>query len=376
MVGSLDKHGIFSATRTVQDIIDTALQLRASDVHLEPTDLGLRVRYRCDGMLHDGTMLPREHALRITTRIKVVAKLDIGEKRTPQDGKFVVAGRHGHIDIRVATFPALYGEKIVLRILDATQGIRSLEQLGCREHLATAIRELIRRPQGLFIVTGPTGSGKTTTLYTLLSYLSSSEKNSVTLEDPIEYTVPGVTQGHIRSDIGFGFAEGIRALLRQDPDIIMVGEIRDVETARAAIRAALTGHIVLSTLHTTDAVSAVTRLIDMGVERFLLNAVLTGVLAQRLIRILCGACKKDAADGRYLPGSCDACNMTGYRSRLGIFECFVMTPETRRLLVEEDASYEKLLSCAREQGMRTMHEDGRTRIAEGVTTEAELLRVL
>jgi len=404
----------FSAITVVQTIIDHALALQASDVHLEPTAHGLRVRYRCNGLLHDAQSVAVEHALRVTTRIKVLAKLDIGEKRIPQDGKISFATATTSVDIRVATFPGSMGEKVVLRILDGARGIRTLEQLGCSEQISGTIAAVVRRSQGLFIVTGPTGSGKTTTLYAILSLLVAAEKNIVTLEDPVEYAIAGVTQGQIRPDIGFDFADGIRALLRQDPDIIMVGEIRDLATARAAVRAALTGHLVLTTLHTTDAVSSIARLVDMGIEPFLLNAVVTAVLAQRLIRLSCDRCKRESsyvntssfaitADELAQPGvaknfesngfdrmskiraepadvveeslSCEHCHDTGYRARTGIFELLCITPAIREAILAQ-ASYEQIKALAQADGMKTLLEEASALLRDGRTTDQELARVL
>jgi type II secretory ATPase GspE/PulE/Tfp pilus assembly ATPase PilB-like protein len=276
-----------SAVQIVAQMLGDAFDTQASDIHLESNPQGLCVRFRVDGLLFDHQNIQQVHSLQVLARIKVLARLDVAEKRTPQDGKFCMATSSGDVDLRVATFPGLYGEKIVIRILHRSIHTRSLDTVGLTEELHKSLLMIVQRSTGFFLVTGPTGSGKTTTLYAILRMLKSPEKNVITLEDPIEYSIDGVTQGQIMPEIGFTFARGMRALLRGDPDIIMVGEIRDSETAEVAIQAALTGHFVLSTSHTNDAPGALMRLIDMGIPPFLINATLTAVLAQRLVRVLC-----------------------------------------------------------------------------------------
>src|SRR5579872_3772289 len=281
-----------SVVKQVEAIIAQALAVGASDIHLEPTQKQLRVRFRIDGVLYD--QKPVEHSLmqQVISRLKVLANINIAEKRIPQDGKFSEVHGKKPIDFRVSTFPGLFGEKIVVRILDRAAHAMKLEQLGFEPAMLSTLHQLARKQNGFFLVTGPTGSGKTTTLYGMLSYVHSPDKNITTLEDPVEYHLDGITQGHINPKAGFTFEKGIRALLRQDPNILMVGEIRDRETARVAIEAALTGHLVLSTLHTNNAPGAIMRLMDMNIEPFLINAALTGVLAQRLVRKLCFECKE------------------------------------------------------------------------------------
>lgn len=386
--GSLDN---LSAIEGVKLILKRALSLRASDVHLEPCEEGLRVRFRSDGILRDVMYILDIYALRLVTRIKVLSQLDIGERRLPQDGKFMVASATcepsalGDVDIRVATFPTRLGEKIVLRILNQEAMIQNFTGLGLSQEQIIDCEKLLLRSQGFVLVTGPTGSGKTTTLYTMLLNISRNDKNVVTLEDPIEYTVPGVIQTQIRSDIGFDFHEGMRALVRQDPDIIMIGEIRDSQTAQAAIRAALTGHLVLSTLHTTDAVGSIIRLIDMGIEPFLINATVTGVLAQRLVRKLCTQCRISEGEQEYPFESdtfmmrqrrgCDACAGTGYYGRTGIFELLQFSPQLRTKIAQR-ASYEDVLDIACKEGMVTLWDDAMYKVKRGVTSMSEVLRVL
>jgi len=360
--------------------------MEASDIHLEPTPCGLRVRYRCDGLLEDVFNIIAAESQRIITRVKVLAKLDIAEKRIPQDGKFYLALEQRSIDIRISTFPTHYGEKIVMRLLDQDHGVRSLIELGFEDAMLESITKVMQSPHGFFIVTGPTGSGKTTTLYALLAHLTSPERNVVTLEDPIEYTISGTTQGHVRPDIGFDFATGIRALLRQDPDIILVGEMRDAETVKTAVRAALTGHLVLSSLHTTDALGAITRLLDMGVESFLLSSVVTGVLAQRLVRKICENCRIASQDNiikcfdavlplAYRGAGCEVCRYSGYRGRTALFELVLFTPSLRDAIVRK-CSRAELETIAQQSGIKRLYDDARDKVIRGITSIEEVMRVI
>lgn len=375
----------------VNSIFVRALHVAASDIHLEPISCGLRIRYRRDGFLfEDATVLP-EYAVHVVARIKVLARIDIGEKRIPQDGKFVFESVTGPIDVRVATFPSLYGEKVVVRLLDRAHQVAQLHQLGIASQSLEMIQKIMKRSHGFFLVTGPTGSGKTTTLYSLLSLLQTASKNIVTLEDPIEYTIIGTTQGQIYPEIGFDFAKGIRAILRQDPDVIMIGEIRDTETAQTAVQAALTGHLVLSTLHTTDAPSTVIRLLDMGIASFLIHAAVTGILAQRLVRVLCDACKYEEAltaqeqeyvkaagyafTAAFRSAGCRECLGTGYCGRTGIFELLLCTPQVRAA-IHNGVSYDELACVARAQGMEPLIVDALRKVEAGITSMSEVMRVV
>lgn len=381
-----------SVVRQVDALINQAIRKGASDIHLEPTARHLRVRMRIDGLLYDQTPIERSIMDQVISRLKVLARMNIAEKRLPQDGKFSLTFEQKPIDIRVSTFPSLFGQKIVLRILDRAGHAMSLSQLGFAPTMLETIKRLTFKHNGFFLVTGPTGSGKTTTLYAILSALHAPEKNIVTLEDPVEYNLEGITQGPISNDIGFGFEQGIRALLRQDPDVLMVGEIRDKQTARVAIEAALTGHMVLSTLHTNDAPSAVMRLMDMGIEPFLINAALTGVLAQRLVRKICTNCKetlvKDAAAQHwckqlgipadmiiYRGRGCAHCDGLGYRGRVGLFELLVVSPALRAKIIEKPI-FDEIYAQAVADGMTTLLADGIAKLKEGLISLEELARVV
>ena len=381
-----------SVIRQVDSLIHAALNHHASDIHLEPTAQHLRVRFRIDGVLYDQTPVDKSIMLQVISRIKVLAQMNIAEKRLPLDGKFSMTIESAPVDFRASTFPSLFGEKMVVRILDRTAHAMSLDQLGFMQSMLNVIKELIRKQNGFFLVTGPTGSGKTTTLYGILSTLHAPDKNIVTLEDPVEYNLDGITQGHINTDAGFTFEKGIRALLRQDPDILMVGEIRDKQTARVAIEAALTGHLVLSTLHTNDAPSAVMRLMDMGIEPFLLNASLSGVLAQRLVRKLCMYCKepvvKDPSYNHlcsrlgisqkfplFHARGCTNCDGLGYRGRTGIFELLVVSPTLRAKIVSHPV-FDEIYAQALEDGMTTLLQDGIAKVKEGIISLEELARVV
>jgi len=378
-----------SAVEVVNRMLGMALQMGASDIHLEPTVQELTVRFRIDG-----TLLPQDaiqHTLKdqVLSRLKVLAHIDIAEHRIPQDGGLSFDNPHGTVDLRISTFPGLHGQKMVIRILNRSYDFLRFDQLGLDKYRYGIIKKIIDQPQGLFLVTGPTGSGKTTTLYALLDYLNTSSRNIVTLEDPVEYRIAGITQGNVHERIGFSFAQGIRSVLRQDPDIIMVGEIRDNETAHTAVRAALTGHLVLSTLHTNDAPSAIIRLMDMGIEPYLINASLTGVLAQRLVRILCTCKKKQSPEPAqaqlitshtqvpeevYVPTGCATCHNTGYKSRCGIFECMSITEEIKNL-ISDRAQQTILAQQARTDGMKTLQEDALGKMREGTISLADFIRV-
>ena len=351
--------------RMINAILQEAVSRKASDIHLEPYEQQSVVRFRIDGMLRDVAHPPRTLHAALISRIKVMAQLDIAEKRLPQDGRMTVRGGSGLLDIRVSTLPTGSGERAVLRLLDKGQAMLSLEALGMAHDTLQTVQQLIERPHGIVLVTGPTGSGKTTTLYAALSRLDAASRNIMTVEDPIEYDMPGVSQTQVHPKIGLSFAQSLRSILRQDPDVIMIGEIRDLETAQIAIQASLTGHLVLATLHTNDAPSAVTRLLDMGVESFLLSSSLVGVMAQRLVRRTCPVCHG---------AGCAACDQTGYKGRLGIFEMLVMDDALRTAVKDrQDASQIRRLAAA--QGFRSLREDGARLVAKGLTTEAEVARV-
>jgi general secretion pathway protein E len=378
--------------RWVTQLVARALERRSSDIHFEPFEKQFRVRYRIDGVLYEVPAPPREMQAAITSRIKLMAKLNIAEQRLPQDGRIPLRVLGREIDLRVSTLPTLYGESVVMRLLDRSASDRySLATLGFPETLLRKMEYYLDLPHGLFLVTGPTGSGKSTTLYGSLRRLNTTDVKIITVEDPVEYQLAGVNQIHVNPQIGLTFAAGLRHIVRQDPDIIMIGEIRDLETAEIAMRAALTGHLVFSTLHTNDAPSAITRLTDMGVEHYLVSSSLVAVLAQRLVRVLCEDCKQpyaadpgelrkggwDGADGSltlYRSAGCARCGHTGFLGRVGIFEFMEMDEGIRRAIVARaDAS--TLRVAARERGMRSLREDGWLKIASGQTTVEEVLRV-
>ncbi|MDR3551025.1 MAG: GspE/PulE family protein [Candidatus Babeliales bacterium] len=377
--------------RLVDSIVSKAIMYKASDIHLESTEKGLRVRFRIDGILYDQELIDVALMSHVISRVKVIANINIAEKRVPQDGKFHTMVGNQQIDLRVSTFPSIYGQKIVVRILDRTHNKITLDALGMQQSMLDNFKDLMSRSNGFFLVTGPTGSGKTTTLYAALSALSCPEINIITLEDPVEYSVARITQGQIHPDAGFTFAKGIRAILRQDPDILMVGEIRDKETASIAIEAALTGHMVLSTLHTNDAPSVIMRLMDMGVEPFLINAAITGVLAQRLARKICVACRvevlPDAQERKtldrlglqinklYKGAGCDTCLNLGYKGRTGIFELLIMTSALRSLIVRRP-HFDTIYAQAIADGMHTLLQDGAQKVKDGIITLQELVRAV
>ena len=392
--------------KIVSVILRHAIEGNASDVHIEPTKDRLKVRFRADGILYSSLFLPLKIHPSVIARIKILANLKIDETRIPQDGRFSAKIANKDIDFRVATFPTLLGEKIAIRVLDPAKGLKTYTELGLRERNLTAVEEAIKKPYGLILATGPTGCGKTTTLYALLRTLNKEGVNIVTLEDPVEYSIEGINQSQVRPRIGYEFARGLRHILRQDPDIIMVGEIRDEETASLVIHAALTGHIILSTLHTNNAIGAIPRLIDMGIKPFLIPSTLNVIISQRLIRTLCPYCKKKIKPDKKIkdyildkieslppvvkkekkeigisktlyifePVGCKKCNFKGYFGRSGLFEVLSMTNTLARVILERSA--ESLISeVAQEQGMLTMEQDGILKVLSGETTIEEVTRI-
>jgi general secretion pathway protein E len=376
--------------RLVNLIITRAIQMRASDIHFEPFEDLFRVRYRIDGVLHDVESLPKRLQAAVVSRVKIMAKLNIAERRLPQDGRIMLRVKGKEIDFRVSTVPTIHGESIVLRILDKSSIVLDIDRLGFPTDILEGFKELIARPHGIILVTGPTGSGKTTTLYCALEKINSPDKKIITVEDPVEYQLKGINQIQVKPMIGLTFANALRSIVRQDPDVILIGEIRDAETAEIAIQSALTGHLVLSTLHTNDAASAVTRLIDMGMEDYLLSSTIIGILAQRLVRVTCPHCRvpytPDQAILKEMKLSpeglgqakicevkgCESCSQTGYWGRSGIFEYLKVTDEIQRLVLERKDS--AIREAARKQGMRTLREDGWLKVREGMTTISEVLR--
>ncbi len=380
--------------RLVSLVIAEAFRRRASDIHLEPLEHKFRVRYRIDGMLEEVEAPPKHLQNSIISRIKIMANMSIDEKRLPQDGriKLKVLGRD--IDLRVSTIPGNHGECVVMRILDRESLLLGLPQLGLMSEEEKRFRQLINLPNGILLVTGPTGSGKTTTLYACLNHINRPDRKIITVEDPVEYLLTGINQVQVNEDIDFTFANILRSMLRQAPDVIMIGEIRDLETANIAIHASLTGHLVFSTLHTNDAASAITRLIDQGVKPFLVASSVQGILAQRLVRVICPKCKSPYTPPRdklkaididleklgqqeqqfWYGKGCEYCNGTGYRGRVGIFELLVITEELRKLIYQKIPSTE-LKKRARQLGMKTLKEDGLLKVYAGVTTLDEVLRV-
>ncbi|HYW48188.1 MAG TPA: type II secretion system ATPase GspE [Bryobacteraceae bacterium] len=370
--------------RLVNAMIADALEKRSSDIHIEPFEKEFRVRFRVDGVLFNQEPPPRELKAAIISRLKLMAKLNIAERRLPQDGRIKIRILGREVDLRVSTLPTLYGESVVMRLLDRSTGdFYDLRRLGFDEHMLDRMEHFTSLPHGIFLVTGPTGSGKSTTLYSALKRINLPDKKIITIEDPVEYQMDGINQIHVNPQIGLTFAAGLRHIVRQDPDVIMVGEIRDRETADIAIRAALTGHLVFSTLHTNDAPSAITRLTDMGVENYLITSSLVAVLAQRLVRVICVHCKTPAGPAispvgetvsTFRGAGCPECNGTGYTTRVGIFEMMDLNDEIRKLIMaNEDASV--LTRAARRNGMGNLREDGWRKIREGVTTVDEVMRV-
>jgi general secretion pathway protein E len=370
--------------RLVNAMIGQAVEKRSSDIHIEPFEKEFRVRFRIDGVLYDQDPPPRELKAAIISRVKLMAKLNIAERRLPQDGRIKIKTLGREVDLRVSTLPTLYGESVVMRLLDrSATDFYDLTRLGFDDGMLTRMEHFTALPHGIFLVTGPTGSGKSTTLYSALKRINQSDKKIITIEDPVEYQMDGVNQIHVNTQIGLTFATGLRHIVRQDPDVIMVGEIRDRETADVAIRSALTGHFVYSTLHTNDAPSAITRLTDMGVENYLITSSVVAVLAQRLVRRICEQCR--VSDGTRLSPwgdevpvwrgvGCPACFGAGFRGRVGIFEMMELNDEIRKLILR-NADASDLTEAARRNGMRTLREDGWLKIRNGVTTAGEVLRV-
>lgn len=376
--------------KLVNMIIMQAVKDKASDIHIEPDEKILRVRYRVDGILHEGPKPPKDLEAAIISRVKVLASMDIAERRKPQDGRIMLKMRGKEIDLRVSSFPTVYGENIVIRLLDKTSVMLGLAELGMDKETLKSFNTIIRKPFGIILVTGPTGSGKTTTLYASLSTINSQEKNIITIEDPVEYQIPMIRQTQINPKAGLTFASGLRSMLRQDPDIIMVGEIRDSETAEIATQAALTGHLVFSTLHTNDSAGAIIRLIDMGIEPFLVSDSVIAILAQRLVRIVCPKCKEKIAPtdemlkdlelersgniNIYRGKGCQKCKDTGYIGRAGLYELLVINDEIKKLIIEK-ASADKIKAKAIEAGMKTLYDDGIAKALSGITSIEEVLRV-
>ncbi|MBN1794409.1 MAG: Flp pilus assembly complex ATPase component TadA [Candidatus Omnitrophica bacterium] len=373
-------------------VILQAVERRASDIHFEPFEKSYKIRYRIDGACYEVAAPPKGLSVAVASRIKVLANMDVAESRLPQDGRIMITVGKRDVDLRVSTLPTVFGESIVMRVLDKGVVSLSIDQIGLSENLKKSIISSITKPNGIFLLTGPTGSGKTTTLYSCLKHVNTIETKVITTEDPVEYDIPGIIQVPINPKIDLTFAAVLRSILRQDPDIIMVGEIRDTETARIAVQSALTGHLVFSTLHTNDAPSAVTRLMDMEIEPFLISSTVQAVLAQRLVRKICTDCreervpspeeiellgltKKDIAGRAFFTGAgCAACNGAGFKGRVGIFELFLITEKIREMIVRRERSSE-IKRVAMESGMRTLREDGLSKAYEGVTTPGEVLKV-
>ena len=374
----------------VNVIISGAVRERASDIHLVPFENALQLRYRIDGMLQEKPPPPKNLHPALVSRIKIMADMNIAERYLPQDGHIQIHHRGARVDIRVGTMPTIHGESVVMRLLEKSNRLHSLEELGLDKVRAQSLWHMVEKPHGLFLTTGPTGSGKTTTLYSVLSGIYTPEKKILTIEDPVEYELSGVAQTPVRPSRGFTFATGLRSILRQDPDVVMVGEIRDGETAEIAIRAALTGHQVFSTLHTNDAAGAITRLLDMGVEAFLISSSLVGVLAQRLVRRLCSKCKTESeltaalkerlaflgggTEGPfYIGAGCEECRGTGYKGRVGIFELLAITPELRELILQRKSSGQ--IKGAAHETILTMQQDAMHKARSAMTSVEEILRV-
>ena len=379
--------------KLVNTIVTRAVNERASDIHLEPGEKELRIRFRIDGVLHHVMSAPRSISNAVVSRVKIMADLNIAERRVPQDGRISLRVGGRPIDLRAATLPAIFGEKVVLRILDKSAGVAELEDLGFMEYNLRRFESAYTKPYGAILVTGPTGSGKTTTLYSTLGVLNRPEVNIITVEDPVEYRLAGITQVQVNRKAGLLFATALKSILRADPDIVLIGEVRDSETAQIAVESALTGHLVLTTLHTNDAPSSIGRILDMGVEPFLVGSSIDAVLAQRLARRLCERCRvpfspdKGSLDSLgwhadwgydvelYRAGGCSVCSQTGFKGRLSINEVMLINEEIQHLVVER-ASADRIAVAAREEGMRTLREDGLAKVRLGLTSVEEILRVI
>jgi type IV pilus assembly protein PilB len=376
--------------RLVNQILQLAVEQRASDIHIDPQETKVLVRYRIDGILRTDRALPKHMQSMLTARIKILANMDITEHRIPQDGRIKMNIDFHPVDLRVSTLPTVYGEKIVMRVLDLGAALNDIHKLGFNQLNLQRFIELIERPTGIVLITGPTGAGKSSTLYAALNHLNSEEVNIITIEDPVEYQIEGINQIQVNPNVGLTFAQGLRSILRQDPNIIMVGEIRDRETAEVAIRASLTGHLVLSTLHTNDALSTITRLIDMGIEPFLVATSLAGVVSQRLVRRVCRDCQEEQEptkreieifarrgmkiDKLVRGRGCPTCNMTGYKGRIAIHELLVMTDEMRRVILNKEP-FSKLRELAIKNRMIFLIDDGLLKVKQGLTTLEEVLKV-
>jgi type IV pilus assembly protein PilB len=376
--------------RLVNQMLEQAVQLRASDIHIDPQEDGVRIRYRIDGIMRTERVLPRHMQGILTARLKIMARLNIAERRIPQDGRMQLEVALREVDIRVSTLPTIFGEKIVMRLLDLSNALMGIEQLGFTKRNLAMFRELIQIPNGILLMAGPTGSGKSSTLYSVLNHLNQEGVNIITVEDPVEYQLEGINQVQVNTKIGMSFASVLRSILRQDPDIIMVGEIRDTETAEIAIRAALTGHMVLSTIHTNDAVSSITRLIDMGIEPFLLASAVNGVVSQRLVRSICRDCKEEyqasehekeifaqkglKVETLWRGKGCANCNLTGYRGRIAVQEIFKIDEEIRQMITKKKPAiqYKK---HAMKNGMILLFDDGLIKVKQGITTIEEICRI-
>jgi type IV pilus assembly protein PilB len=378
--------------KLVNTLVSRAVNERASDIHIEPAERDLRVRFRIDGVLHEVMTTPKSVTGAVVSRLKIMAELDIAERRVPQDGRVSLQVRGRQIDLRVATLPTIYGEKVVLRILDKDDAILALPDLGFLPESLARFEESYTKPYGAILVTGPTGSGKTTTLYSTLNIVNREDRNIITVEDPVEYRLPGIIQVQVNRKAGLVFANALKAILRSDPDVVLIGEVRDGETARTAIEAALTGHLVLTTLHTNDAASSIGRLIDMGVEAYLVSSALDSIVAQRLARRICDRCRQpreatpemlvkmgmDADEGPvtvYDAVGCKACSDTGYRGRVSVNEVLLVSEEIQRMAVERRPS-DEIKKVAVEQGMLTLRRDGMEKVRLGMTTLEEVLRVV
>ena len=376
--------------RLVNQLLSNAVAMKASDIHIDPQETKVVIRYRVDGVLRTERVLPKHMQSLLTARIKIMSNLNITEHRVPQDGRIKVNLDFHPIDLRISTLPTVYGEKIVMRILDLGSSLNDMNKLGFNKLNLKRFTDMIAKPTGIVLITGPTGSGKSSTLYAALNNLNSEEVNIITVEDPVEYQLEGINQVQVNSNVGMTFAAGLRSILRQDPNIIMVGEIRDKETADVAVRASLTGHLVLSTLHTNDSLGTLTRLIDMGVEPFLVASSLSGVVAQRLVRKVCRDCAEEQAPSKreieifakrgmkvdkIIRGrGCSSCNMTGYRGRIAIHEVLVINDEMRRVIMNED-SFTKLRELAIKNKTIFLIDDGLLKVKQGLTTTEEILQV-